>query len=442
MKKSVTQILKTYLFTWVFGFLFFGYFFFSSSSDFSELISSFFNFTASKSGILSIHVLFIIFFILFLILKYFISTYKKRGFKIALKKLILRLVLPVSVAVFVLKFILYQNNNEGFKYEWNYTSENKTNTSKKRFLTDSKIRGMSVYRIGRNRKVKLNLSELIKTNIEWVAVIPYFYQETENSTEINTPKEIGIWSKRDSSLIKGIQNSHKKGLFVMLKPHLWMSSGWRSNINFKNKTDWDTWFSSYRKNIIHYAKMAQESSVKLYCIGTELRSSLQQQPKEWLKLIKEIKAIYKGKLTYAANWDDSHDFTDFWNEMDYIGIQAYFPLTENSNPNLKEIEKGWDKHVIALKTLSEKYNKQVLFTEIGYRNDFSATQKPWEWGNPLQGFTKKKSDRTQQLAYEALFQKVWKEEWFAGLFPWEWNSSDFPIYKKPSQNTITIWYNK
>ena len=335
---------------------------------------------------------------------------------------------------------MYHNNNENFKYEWNYAVENITNISKKRFLKDSKIRGMNVYRIGRNRNIAI--SELIKTNIEWVSVIPYFYQETENSTKINTPEEVGIWSKRDSAFIKDIKKLHNKGLFVMIKPHLWMSSGWRSNINFDTKNDWNSWFSNYRKNMIHYAKMAQKTNTELFCIGTELRSSLKQRPKKWLDLIKEIKSIYNGKLTYAANWDDTYNFTDFWNEMDYIGVQAYFPLTENSNPNLEEIKNGWNTHIQSLKKLSTRYNKQILFTEIGYRNDLNATKEPWEWGSVFQRFIKKKSDKTQQLAYEALFQKLWREDWFAGLFPWEWTSSDFPIYKKPSQNTITIWYSR
>ena len=58
----------------------------------------------------------------------------------------------------------------------------------------------------------------------------------------------------------------------------------------------------------------------------------------------------------------------------------------------------------------------------------------------LERFYTKKSDKTQFLAYQALFEKVWNEPWFAGVFPWEWDSSDFPIYEKPAQNMITVWY--
>jgi hypothetical protein len=194
--------------------------------------------------------------------------------------------------------------------------------------------------------------------------------------------------------------------------------------------------------MIHYAYLAEKTKAELLCIGTELRSALKQQPNKWMQLLKEIKTIYKGKITYAANWDDSLDFPAFWTALDYIGIQAYFPLTENKNPSLDDIKKGWVPHIKKLKTISEKYNKPILFTEIGYRDDLSATVKPWEWEGFFKRLYKKKSDKTQQLAYQALFEELWHKPWFSGVFPWEWTSSDFPIYKKPAQNTITIWYNK
>ncbi|MFK8059149.1 MAG: hypothetical protein AB8B78_03565 [Polaribacter sp.] len=354
----------------------------------------------------------------------------------------IRLIIPVLLIIYSLKFLIYKNNQEDFKYVWNTKIENTSKASKNRFLQDDKIRGMNVFKIGRRRNTKKTVDDLIKNNIEWVAVLPYFYQESENSKKINAPDSVGIWSRRDSLFIKDIDELHKKELFVMLKPHLWMNSGWRSNINFDDKKKWNIWFTDYRKNMIHYAQMAQKTNVDLFCIGTELRSSLKEVPKKWLSLIKEIKTIYKGKLTYAANWDDDLEFTDFWNKMDYIGIQAYYPLTKNKNPSLALIKKGWNEHLIKLKSISEKFNKKILFTEFGYRSDASATIKPWAWGSFFERLYTKKSDRTQLLAYQALYEKVWNEDWFAGTFPWEWNSGDFPIYEKPAQNMIAIWYAK
>ena len=47
--------------------------------------------------------------------------------------------------------------------------------------------------------------------------------------------------------------------------------------------------------------------------------------KQWVQLINKTRTIYKGQLTYAANYDNYHE-VDFWEHLDFIGINAYFPL--------------------------------------------------------------------------------------------------------------------
>ena len=100
----------------------------------------------------------------------------------------------------------------------------------------------------------------------------------------------------------------------------------------KTNIEWDTWFESYRKNMILYAQLAEQNNVELLCIGTELRTSIKHQPLAWQDLIKDIKKVYFGKLTYAANWDDDIGSYTFWEALDYVGVQAYFPLTKDLKP--------------------------------------------------------------------------------------------------------------
>lgn len=352
----------------------------------------------------------------------------------------MRFILPVTGLIILVSSIVNRNAAEDFEYIWDYSIENNTSNLKRSYEKDSKIRGMSVYNLGRNRRFRMD--ELIKSNVEWLAVIPYFYQKDEQTKNMNRPENIGVWSKRDSLFIKEIKSVRQKGFYVMIKPHLWMSSGWRANIQFETKEDWNTWFDGYRQNILHYAMMAQKTKAELLCIGTELESSWLNIPERWIHLVDEIKNIYDGKLTYAANWNAALTQFPIWDKLDYLGVQAYYPITENPGPDLNQIKKGWDAPVEKLKALSEQYNKPILFTEIGYRNDLYATVHPWEWESFFKRLYKKKSDKTQLLAYQAMFEKLWGEPWFAGVFPWEWNSSDFPIYKQPAQNMITLWYGK
>ncbi|MFD2567593.1 glycoside hydrolase family 113 [Pseudotenacibaculum haliotis] len=439
-KREITAFFKVYLSTWVITFLLFLLNLLNPRISFESLMESYVQIISSGRGQLFLHSIFLIFYILFLIIRYFVRVYKKKGKRVFIRYFTFRLILPVLVVYIGFRSLIYVNNNEGFQYSWNHTIENQTDSIQDLYQIDGKHRGMTVYDLGRNNRT--DLSELIRNNIEWVVILPYFYQEDEQTKTVSTPKEIGIWSHRDSMFIKSIEELHKKKIRVHLKPHLWMSSGWRANINFENSQDWDTWFASYQKTILHYAMMAEKTKSEMFCIGTELRSSVKQQPEKWMQLIKKIKTIYSGKLTYAANWDGEFHDVGFWDELDYIGIQGYFPLTENTNPNLEQIKQGWKKHIPELEVLSNKHHKKILFTEIGYRPDKAATKTPWAWGSFFGPLFKKKSDKTQYLAYKALFEELWETSWFAGTYVWQWDNSDFEIKEKPAQNAIANGYSK
>ncbi len=318
MKKEVYSFLKVYIFTWVFTFAIFSLNLLSPNVTFERLWENYLQIISSTTGLLFLHFIFVIFYSVFLIGRYFVRIYKKKGLRILLKQFLLRFITPVLLVVISIKIIIYSNNNEDFDYQWNTSIENKTDTIKNLYAIDGKHRGMGVYDFGRSNRT--TYKELIKNNIEWVQILPYFYQENETTNEIRNVKKLGVWSRRDSSFIKSIQKLHAQNIRIQLKPHLWLGSGWRSNIRFENEKDWNTWFESYRKTMLHYAMMAEKTNVELFCIGTELRSSVKHQPEKWKGLIKEIKKIYSGKLTYAANWDDDYNTIDFWDELDYIGI--------------------------------------------------------------------------------------------------------------------------
>ncbi len=437
-KKELKTFLKVYLFSWVFNYLLLVLSWLSSGVSFQSFMETYWQMASSSRGLSLQHSLFLFYYVIFLIVRYFVRVYRKKGFKIAFIQFLVRFVLPIIVIYVGLKSLIQVNANEGFDYVWNHSVENKTDSIQDLYALDGKHRGMTVYDFGRRNTS--SIKELIKNNVEWVVILPYFYQEGEQTNSIRNPKEVGKWSHRDSMFMQSIEKLHQQKIRVHLKPHLWMSSGWRSNINFENEDDWNTWFESYRKTMLHYATMAQKTEAELFCIGTELRSSVMHQPKKWDALIQEIKLIYSGKLTYAANWDSDFDKMIFWKDLDYIGIQAYFPLTENIDPELSQIQEGWQKHLELLKGLSEKHQKKIIFTEVGYRPDRAATKTPWEWGSFFSPLSKRKSDKTQYLAYEALFSELWNEPWFAGTYIWQWDNSDFEIREKPAQNAVAKGY--
>lgn len=340
---------------------------------------------------------------------------------------------------------------QDYDFTWDMAVENHTGMTQGRYNKDGKHRGMSVFH-WRQDDINEGLNQLIKNNIEGVALIPFLFQKTDTTKVVRWRDRESKWSEYDSTYIEVSQQLHKRNMHIMFKPHLWMNEGWRSNIKMDNDEEWDTWFDSYERHMIHYAHLAEHMDVELYCIGTEFKSSIQKQPKRWQGLVNKIKEIYHGKLTYAANWDGEYDDVPFWKDMDYIGIQAYYPLTNKNKPTLSEIKDGWQSHKSKLEKLSTKHNKPILFSEIGYRSDESATIKPWVWDSALDKVKDRACNITQHLAYEALFQELWNEDWFAGMYFWQWHNTseegnthealDFTPRYKPAENTIAKWYGK
>ncbi|MFA5410949.1 MAG: hypothetical protein WC321_03705 [Candidatus Omnitrophota bacterium] len=288
-----------------------------------------------------------------------------------------------------------------------------------------------------------SLEMLAETGAEWVAIIPTWYQEKFDSTRLFATEK----TSSDRSLIHVINKAHTLGLKVMLKPHIDLidqSGGLcRSDIGFQEEEDWQEWFSGYLKFIRHYAKLARDSGVELFCVGTEL-SFASQRALFWEKeVIPAVREIYSGDLTYAANWDEYKNIR-FWKSLDYIGIDAYFPLVEKSNPGYEEIEAGWIKWADEIEAWQRSVNKPLIFTEIGYASCQVAAARPWE--NPLSASA---NLEIQANCYKAAMNVLSKRDWCNGLYWWYWRPSpysggfadkDFTPQNKPAQIVLTDWY--
>src|SRR5438093_1097048 len=77
--------------------------------------------------------------------------------------------------------------------------------------------------------------------------------------------------------------------------------------------------------------------------------------------------------TYAANWNE-YKQVQFWGSLDFIGVDAYYPLSDLPAPTVSQLVSAWTSrgYVDALRASSQQYGKQILFTEIGYRSIIGA----------------------------------------------------------------------
>ena len=204
----------------------------------------------------------------------------------------------------------------------------------------------------------------------------------------------------------------------MLKPHVWMQGGSHLDLEFTNEQDWQTFEADYSQYVLDFARIADSLHVDLYCITTELDRFATARPVFWSKLIDQVKKVYKGKLTYAANWD-RYEKIPFWNQLDFIGVDAYFPLSDDREPSVKSMSKGWRRHLSDLSSFSRRNQKPILFTEFGYRACDNTAERPWESETPCT-----QNQLAQANAYSAFLETVWPQPWFAGGFVWKWFMHD------------------
>ncbi len=268
-----------------------------------------------------------------------------------------------------------------------------------------------------------NFEQLKSVHGNWISQTPFAWQPDIFGPELNLNTERAWWGEADRGLIHTAKIAKEEGLKTMLKPHIWIRSAngkWRSDLKMKNEKDWDEWFKNYEIMIMHYAKLAQANDMEALCIGTELHLTTKFHPDRWRAIIKKIRSVYDGELTYAANWYKEYEDITFWDELDYIGIQAYFPLSNSEEPSKEELLKNWEKHKRAMKKVATTYNKKIVFTEIGYKNTADSAIEPWTWPQKMDADKVKHSEITQLNLYEAMFETLYHETWVDGFFIWKW----------------------
>jgi hypothetical protein len=290
----------------------------------------------------------------------------------------------------------------------------------------------------------ISLSQLAETGAAWISLIVTCYQENLGSTQIFASES----TPTDDDLIHVIGQAHALGLKVMLKPHLdlWKDpSHWRGNIGeaFSSEAEWAEWFASYRPFIEHYADLAAAYGADQFCVGCELENTTHREA-DWRRVVAGVRTRYPGPLIYAGNHSGEEVRMNWWDAVDIIGVDAYYPLSEISNPSLEELKAAWDPHVQELSSLAAKWRKPIILTEIGYRSLDGASMHPWDW--QIEG---RVDLQEQEDCYRAAFESLSDESWFAGIFWWSWSPDPFEggpddtgysPHGKPAEDVLRSWF--
>lgn len=288
------------------------------------------------------------------------------------------------------------------------------------------------------------IHQLDRIGTNWLAVSPAWYQDTAASGEIHPWQGI---TPSDESVRHLIGLAHRLGMKVMLKPVVEARDGsWRPDFR---ADDWDAWFASYQRFVTHYARLAAEEGVEAFSAGDAYSGSDVGRPDDWRRMIVAIRREFKGPVLYGADWDRFRNVR-FWDAVDLIGINAYFPLSSKPAPTLDDLKAGWSRWIQDIERWRPRSGfegKQIVFTEIGYASRKGAAYRPSALapGAPV-------DLRLQRDAYEAAFQTVYHRPWLAGLFWFWWDNPSVPDWPggsgdrgytprgKPAEKVLSRWY--
>jgi len=298
------------------------------------------------------------------------------------------------------------------------------------------------------------INELQALSANWISLSPEAILNAETLTLSMEPKD-RRWTNTMEGYQTIIKKSKEQGQKVFLKPHVVLENvvsinsklgkevTWRGDIRPSFFFNWELIEESYRNYIMDLATFAEAQKVEMLCIGTEMKSFVKSRPEFWVQLIKEVRATYSGQIIYSANWDN-YENIPFWELLDFIGVNSYFPISKEAVPNLRKVNKKWTGIKNDLHDFSLKYQKQIIITEFGYRNVKYAGQRPW---THVKEKIAERSDEAQYNLLNAYFQSLWKEDWLAGGFLWNWNyeplkvgNTDFSVQDKPAIKLVREFF--
>ena len=169
----------------------------------------------------------------------------------------------------------------------------------------------------------------------------------------------------------------------------------------------------------------------------------------WPTLIREARKGFSGALTYGAAASGGaagggYQAVPFWSELDYVGVEAFFPLSSSPNPREAELAAGWKAHVDAVQAWARQGGggKPVLFTAVGVPALAGGAADP---AHPSAGAEPDPQD--QEVAARTFFAAMNGQFGIAGAFwyAWEYRGAGGPgnpygVQDNPARQAVQAAY--
>lgn len=261
------------------------------------------------------------------------------------------------------------------------------------------------------------LDELAARGVNWISVTPFGRIWSLRSTEVLLDFEAPYEDNRDA-LRRMVEQAHARGIRVLLIPHLWVETGgWRGEMDPGTDEAWIAYQESYRRFVMAWARDAGRWGVDALSIGVECKSWSGRFAPYWHGLIADIRDVFPGLLTYSANWDEVENVI-FWDRLDLIGVNAFYPLADHDNAEYADYVAHAETALAGLGETARTLDMPALLVEVGYTTRQNAAVQPWLWPDDMQDVIIDEWEQARALT--ALTEAAARQDWIAGLFIWRY----------------------
>ena len=287
-----------------------------------------------------------------------------------------------------------------------------------------------------------DLAHFKNIGVNWIQIMTFARQPSVNGPRIHV-------DARRATPDAFVRAARKAGFKILLKPHVWSpqfydgSRRWRGSIVMANDRDWQLWFKEYTSFMLGQARFAQKMGIEMLSVGLEYVEA-SKRTSEWRTVIRAIREVYDGQLTYAADGNHESDHIEFWNDLDVIGMNGYFALDAPDRTTVGRLLMAWLSKALKLASLSAQYDRPILFTEAGYPSVLGSIRAPWQWPSG----TEEVDLEGQAVAYEAYLKPSRLRHGFAAFW-WKYYerpegkipiSHDYTPRNKSAEDVLKKWY--
>lgn len=284
--------------------------------------------------------------------------------------------------------------------------------------------GYQIYNGYGSQEAEKALNKIHSISANAVAIVPY-----TGARSTTKPMVYPVWqsagSENDMAVVFAQYHARTLDMISLLKPQIWFSGGWPGSVKMENEEDWQAFFGHYRKWIRHYAMLAAIHESDAFCVGVEFVHATLGHPDVWRTLIQDLRHIYPGPITYAANWGREAEEIAFADALDFVGVNSYYPLSNDLAASQAQLDTGAGKIIDKLERLHRRTGKPIVLTEVGFRSVDACWQQPHDEPN---GRTFEADHQAQ--AYQAMLKALDGKTWCQGMYWWKW-----PTYLGYAQET-------